>query len=411
MLLICISAIFIAFSPCWAIDEPVAAGSEVKVLPPGVSEAPPASAQPQPGSEAPLLPGLSSEAPKASGAPEALPPLQPEFGAEPKPAVNASLASGEVNPERPAEKLGEPAAPAAGAAAPLAPAANASSPNLANPAPPSLELESNASLANAEGKKENASLPIEEAKKPNLLPEEKDPFAQANSSIPLPVKPLPNNESAVDLGAIPAKGKNDSDLINELLANGSNPNDANPNSTAKFLLPSKIDKIRLTVIGFTGKPVHTFNLSEHQILYQMKVFWGEPESWQDIGYPPSDRLYEVFCWLTVHGGYARDLFRGNLSSALDQHSQWYAFPEAEDANKNNISANCGLRPVNGAGKGGDWTFSEPAPIREAPVFLRGFENVNVRGWSKEEVVRLIRNQKRQDSPQKSAKSKSKSRRS
>jgi len=233
------------------------------------------------------------------------------------------------------------------------------------------------------------------------------------SSISLPLQPLSPNETAVDLGAAGLLGqKNETDgLIPDLLANNatvsnesvaqniSNNESAAQNVSAaqKFLLPSKIDKLRLTIIGFTGKAVHTFNLSEQQVLYQMKVFWGEPESWQDIGWRPTDRLFEVFCWLTTNGGFARDLFRGNLSASLDQHSQWYAFPEAEDNQTFSVGVNCGIRPVNGAGKGGDWSFSEPANIRDAPVFLRGFENVNVRGWTKEEVVRLIRNQKLRDS--------------
>jgi len=209
--------------------------------------------------------------------------------------------------------------------------------------------------------------------------------------------PKAQNESLID-----SKPKNESSLIPDLLSNSnvsanleSNLNISNP-ANAKFLLPTKIAKLRLTVIGFTGKPVHTFNLSEHQVLYQMKIFWGEPDSWQDIGYQPSDRLFELFCWLTTNGGFGRDLFRGNLSASLITHSQWYAFPETEDNSTSNISANCGIRPVNGAGKSGDWSFSDPAPIHDAPVFLRGFENVNVRGWTKEEVVRLVRNQKRHD---------------
>lgn len=296
------------------------------------------------------------------------------------------------------------------AAASIAPAptgaANASSPELASPVSPSFEFEPNVTLSTENPN--NASIPALN----QSIPEQ--PQNQSAQLPPgsLPLKPLSGNETAVDLGAAGPAGKNESDLLSDLLSNstaetGDLSQNATPSAAQRFLLPSKIEKLRLTVIGFTGKPVHTFNLTEHQVLYQMKVFWGEPDSWQDIGWRPSDRLYELFCWLTTNGGFARDLFRGNLSASLDQHSQWYAFAEAEDNQTYGIAVNCGIRPVNGAGKAGEWSFSDPANVREAPVFLRGFENVNVRGWTKEEVIRLIRNQKRQDSPQPAARAQSK----
>jgi len=284
---------------------------------------------------------------------------------------------------------------------------------------------------------------LDESKKPNLDNDNNKPKLDNDNNKPKldkdnnnhnvtlnkneTEKPL-SNETAIDLEL---GGKNDSDVISDLLSNATGNVDVNGgnNSVSKILLPSKIQKVRLTVIGFTGKPVHTFNLTEDQVLYQMKVFWGEPDSWQDIGWRPSDRVYELFCWLATNGGFGRDLFRGNLSASLITNSQWYAFPEMEDESKGNISVNCGLRAVNGAGKTGDWSFSEAAPVRDAPVFLRGFENVNVRGWTKQEVVRLVQNQKRLDSvhgqakpqakpvqsakaaqPAQSAKSKSKNRR-
>jgi len=296
---------------------------------------------------------------------------------------------------------------------------------LAPPVSAGIDFESNASLPLEQ---QNATLPLTEDTQTNLTNPENPAPLPANPEIVPEFQLTP----AANETKTPEQPKNETEILPEFPLENNNQtltpvnetatieldNNNGVVDTAKFLLPSKIDPLRLTVIGFTGKPVHTFNLSADQILYQMKVFWGEPESWQDIGYQPTERLFEVFCWLNTNGGFGRDLFKGNLSASLISHSQWYAFPETEDNSTTNISVNCGIRPFNGAGKFGDWTFADAAPVRDAPVFLRGFENVNVRGWTKDEVVRLIKNQKRLDSPQTyqkqaaaAAKQKSKSRRS
>jgi hypothetical protein len=430
-------------------NEAQVVGSEVKVLPdkqPGAPEeassvAPaPIFSEPPPSQEAPLTTPAAVEG-------EAQPtPLAPELN-----QGNGTVLGLETTSAAPVEDpfAGPLAASAANATdiqsslPPLPPPADgAEAPNpdaqqqnggvlsveeLANPnktsdellttlTPPAsagFDFESNITLTEEQ---QNITLPLsEEGTNQNLT----NPEAPLPASPEAPLDPLnPSNETQIDL-----LGKNETEPIQEILQHNETSDAANQTldgnvlDTEKFLLPSKIAPLRVTVIGFTGKAVHTFNLSADQILYQMKAFWNEPESWQDIGYQPSDRVFELFCWLNTNGGFGRDLFRGNLSASLIAHSQWYAFPEAEDNSTTNITANCGIRPFNGAGKSGDWTFSDPAPIKEAPVFLRGFENVNVRGWSKEEVVRLIKNQKRLDSPQTltaqkaaQAKQKSKSRR-
>jgi len=116
----------------------------------------------------------------------------------------------------------------------------------------------------------------------------------------------------------------------------------------------------------------------------------EPSDWRDKSFRPPNRLYDLFCWLSKDGAWVHDLLRQNFSAALFTHNQWSTFPELEDDAQANLTVDCGLRPINSGSKYGEWSFSQPMSIKEAPVFLRGFDNINVRGWTPEEVTHLIK---------------------
>lgn len=216
---------------------------------------------------------------------------------------------------------------------------------------------------------------------PTAHPKANESVVATNFSAPNTSLSLSSSAAAIVLASIPPTTQSEAELKS---------------------IPSNVKSLRVTIVGYTGKPVHTFNLTEKQILYQVRVFWLEPENWRDRGVRPPNRLYDLFCWLSNDGAWIHDLLRQNFSAALFSHAQWFAFPEAEQDSKANLTVDCGIRAFNSANKASDWSFSVPAEIHDSPIFLRGFDNVNVKGWTPEEVTHLIKtgsSESRRDSPE------------
>lgn len=148
--------------------------------------------------------------------------------------------------------------------------------------------------------------------------------------------------------------------------------------------PDLIPRASITVSGLKnireGGPTGKAQVLD---IYNFHARWIEPNSWHDSGFSEDNRAYQLQCWIEQNGIVLKSLTDVRINGLYSGYNEKYQFPPNLD-----ILLQCRVRPVNGAGLGGEWRLTNKIRVLDVPVLFPGID-VDLRGISSEEFLKIL----------------------
>uniref|UniRef100_A0A914V1X6 Uncharacterized protein n=1 Tax=Plectus sambesii TaxID=2011161 RepID=A0A914V1X6_9BILA len=147
--------------------------------------------------------------------------------------------------------------------------------------------------------------------------------------------------------------------------------------------PTQIHRAKISMVGTKVMMGDSRSVTQMFDIYQYRVSWTEPTSWND-NFDDSSRRYELNCWVEGGNGDRKTIVRKQVGAYFSGYNQKYRFPPGLD-----LATQCQVRANNSAGFTTSWTETNRISVKDVPVYFPGFEDVDLRGLSEEGIISVL----------------------